>query len=156
MKDKTLKILHLIAKYIAESENMEINEEDIINELLDMEFDMNDIDVALFWLETMGLNINQPQVEDRRGANLRSIRLITKEEENFLTRDAIQYLYVLKEKGLIDGDMFEDILEKVVISNVGRKLSIDEIKLLTALTAFGNNKKLFNYVLDNEGEVLYN
>jgi uncharacterized protein Smg (DUF494 family) len=156
LKDKTLKILNLIAKYIAKAENKEIYEEDIINELLDMDFDINDIDVALFWLESMGLNINQLQVEDHNLTEFKSIRLITNEEKNFLTNDAIEYLYLLKDKGLIDGDMFEDILEKVVVSNINRKLGIDEIKLLTALTAFGNNKNLFNYIMGNNGDVLYN
>ncbi len=153
MRDKTYKILNLIAKYISQSEDKHIHEEDIVNELIEMDFDMNEIDTALFWLETMGLNFEQTIFET---SLKKQIRIITKEEENVLTRDAINYLYLLKDKGLIDNDMFEDILEKVVVANLGRKLGMEEIKLLTALTAFNNNKRLFNYVLENDGEVLYN
>jgi uncharacterized protein Smg (DUF494 family) len=153
LKDKTYKILNLIAKYISQSENKHIHEEDIINELIEMDFEMNEIDTALFWLETMGLNFEQTTYDI---SSKRQIRIITKEEESSLTKEAIGYLYFLKEKGLIDNDMFEDILEKVVVANMDRKLGIEEIKLLTALTAFNNNKKLFNYVLDNDGDVLYN
>ncbi len=153
MRDKTYKILNLIAKYISQSEDKSIHEEDIVNELMEMNFEMNEIDTALFWIETMGLNIEQT-IYDMPVYSY--MRIMTREEENSLTRESINYLYFLKEKGLIDNDMFEDILEKVVVANSDRKLGINEIKLLTALTAFNNNKKLFNYVLDNESEVIYN
>ncbi len=151
MKNKTYKILNLIAKYV--SHNKVIYEEELINDLAEMGFEINEIDTALYWLETMGIDINQSNEEFN---DSKYIRIITKEENSSLTKDAMNYLYLLKKQGLIDSDMFEDIMEKVVVANLDMKIDIEEIKLLTALTAFNGNKKLFNYVVDNEGEMIYN
>jgi len=151
LKNKTYKILNLIAKYIAN--HKAIYEEDLINDLLDMGFELKDIDAAIYWMESLGMDISRSvDVADSRNY----IRILTYEESNSLTKEAVNYLYILKKKGLIDNDMFEDILEKVIIADLDIKMDIEEIKLLTALTAYNSNNKLFNYVVENDGEVLYN
>ncbi len=151
MKNKTYKILNLIARYIANHKT--VYEEELINDLLDMGFELKDIDTAIYWMESFGMDISKNlDISDSRNY----VRILTYEESNSLTKEAVNYLYILKKKGLIDSDMFEDILEKVIIADLDIKIDIEEIKLLTALTAYNSNNKLFNYVVENDGEVIYN
>jgi len=156
LKSKTYKIVNLIAKYL--SKNNTIYEDEIINDLLQMGFDSREIDNALYWLETMGISFDNFFYKQESSNNKlpKNFRILTKEETDFLTKDAINYLYLLKKKGLVDDDIFESILERVVISTYGNKVGLEDIKLLTALTAYNNNKNLFDYILNNETEVIYN
>ena len=154
LKNKTYKILNLIAKYV--SHNKVIYEEELINDLAEMGFEINEIDTALYWLETMGIDINQSNEEFN---DSKYVRVITKEENNSLTKDAMNYLYLLKKQGLIDSDMFEDIMEKVVVANLDIKIDIEEIKLLISLISFNSidtTDENFLKLLSDDGEILYN
>ncbi len=152
MRNKTFKIVNLISKYMIENEV--INEEDIINDLLDQGFDIKEIEIALNWLESIGL--------DLKGLNftrLKGWRILSAEENEILTNEARNYLFSLKEKGYIDFETFEDILERIMIVNPERKFDLDEIKLLISLISFNSidtTDENFLKILTDDGEILYN
>ncbi len=152
MKNKTFKIVNLISKYIIKNEI--INEEDVISDLLDQGFDIKEIEVALNWLESIGL--------DLKGSNFTSLkgwRILSTEENEILTNEARNYLFSLKEKGFIDYETFENILERIVIVKPERKIDLEEIKLLISLISFNSIDTLdenFLKLISDDGEILYN
>ena len=152
MKNKTFKIVNLISKYIIENEV--VNEENLINDLLDQGFDIKEIEIALNWLESIGFDLkglSYPQTE--------GWRILSAEENEILTTEAKNYLFSLKEKGFIDNETFENILERILIVSPERKLDIEEIKLLISLISFNSidtTDENFLKLLSDDGEILYN
>ncbi len=152
LKNKTFAIIKLISKYIVENDI--INEEDIINDLLEKGFDIKEIDVALNWLESIGFEIS-----DKSNFNIKGWRVLSTEEIEILTIDAKNYLFSLKEKGYIDNDTFENVLERILIASPERKIDIEEIKLLISLLSFNSidaPDKNFLKIISDDGEILYN
>ncbi len=152
MKNKTFIIINLISRYIVENEI--IDEEDLINDLLDKGFDIKEIEIALNWLESIGLDIRANDYQWEKGW-----RVLSAEEYSVLTTEAKNYLFMLKEKGIIDNEIFENILERIMIANPERKLDIDEVKLLLSLISFNSidtPDKNFLKLISGDGDILYN
>ncbi len=152
LKNKTFTIVNLISKYILENEI--INEEDIINDLLDRGFDIKEIEVALNWLESIGFTLKSLNYTSTKGW-----RILAAEENEILTSEARNYLFKLKEKGYIDYDTFEDILERIMIASPERKFGLEEIKLLISLISFNSidtTDENFLKLISEDGEILYN
>jgi len=152
LKNKTFIIIKLISKYLVENEI--IDEEELIGDLLDQGFDIKEIEVALNWLESLGLDIRGSQISWNRGW-----RILSSEERDYLTPEARNYLFKLKEKGIIDSEAFENILERIMIAGPERKLDIDEIKLLLSLISFNSADtpdRNFLKLISDDGEIIYN
>ena len=152
MKNKTFTIVNLISKYIIENEV--IDEEDIITDLLEKGFDIKEIEIALNWLEGIGLDLKSINFSGSK-----SFRILAAEEDGALTTEAKNYLFTLKAKGYIDYDTFENILERIIFLNPEKKFGLDEIKLLISLISFNSidtTDENFLKILSEDGEILYN
>jgi len=132
LRERVLAIVSIIAQYVMEDRDF-LTENDIVEQLLEDGFDAEEIDAAFSWMETLSLQTGESQA--RRPLSMPTQRILTRDEELLLSRDARGFLVRLRFLGIIDDDLQEEILDRALRGEED-EISLKEIKAVTALTLF--------------------
>lgn len=135
MRERVLAIVTLIAQYFLE-EHEPKSEHDLVEELLAIGFGAEEIDAAFLWLEDETL---RPPAGDALTPLPLSHRVFTREEELALNCEARGFLVRLRSLGILDEELFEEIVYKSVLASE-EEIALREIKTITVLALFARTQ----------------
>ncbi|APG24975.1 MULTISPECIES: DUF494 domain-containing protein [Syntrophotalea] len=135
LKERVLAIVSIIAHYIMEDGQLPANG-DLVEELLAVGFEADEIDAAFNWMENLSMH---PDADpSTRPLTVPSQRIFTAEECQAIAREARGFLMRVREMGIIDGNLLEEIIQKALNTD-DDEVSLKDIKTLTALTLFSHS-----------------
>jgi Smg protein len=130
-----LAIVSIIAHYIMEDGQLPANG-DLVEELLAVGFEAEEIDAAFNWMENLSLH---PSTDPSNSSlTVPSQRIFTPDECRAIAREARGFLMRVREMGIIDQNILEEIIQKALHTEEG-EVSLKDIKTLTALTLFSHS-----------------
>lgn len=148
-------IVSLIAQYFLEDRDL-TSEGDLVDELLSIGFDADEIDAAFNWMENQALH-SPDQTELL--TPMTSYRIYTDEEKRVLDVDVRGFLARLRDMGILNNDVHEEIVLKA-LQIADEDLSLKEIKTITILTLFAHAQndwcREFDCLLDDDWSRLLN
>ena len=155
MRERVLAIVNLIAQYFLEEQEPK-SESDLVEELLAIGFDAEEIDAAFNWMENHTLRT--PQLQEL-AAPVITHRVFSAEEQRYLTREARGFLVRLRGAGILDEELFEEIVHKSV-QMTDEEVSLREIKIVTVLALFARSqhqwRQEFDCLLEDDWSRLLN
>ena len=155
MRERVLAIVNLIAQYFLEEQEPK-SESDLVEELLAIGFDVDEIDAAFNWMENQTLRTPQSQ---ELAAPVITHRVFSAEEHRYLSREARGFLIRLRSTGILDEELFEEIVHKSV-QMTDEAVSLKEIKTITILALFARSqhqwRQEFDCLLEDDWSRLLN
>lgn len=136
LNERVMAIVNLIARYIMDDE-MALSEQEIVDELLTVGFEVDEIDAAFSWMESVSLH----ETEQRQDFALpTSVRIFSTEEKLAITSEGRGFLIRLHQLGILGPVVMEEIIERLVEYGEG-SADLVEVKTLTALTLFSHTNE---------------
>ncbi len=135
VRDKTLNILGLLSQSLAKNRDLVYDAQEIWDELTQMGFSEEDIEVAVGHIERSMLNMPGPYWSEALPVH----RSFSGEETARLSTRVRGYLWKLKCRGIIDHALEDEIIHKAM--GLEEPAGIKEIKTVAALTVFGYEHK---------------
>ncbi|HKK00761.1 MAG TPA: DUF494 family protein [Desulfuromonadales bacterium] len=131
MKERILEIVSLIAQFVME-ERDPLTEMEIVEELLAAGFESDEINAAFSWIANVTFT---PPEKTRPPLAEAGNRVFSPEETRLLSREARGLLIRLRELGVLDDELCEEIIDRARQMAEG-EISLKELKSLAALTLF--------------------
>jgi Smg protein len=144
LRERVLAIVNLITQYFLE-EHEPKSESDLVEELLAVGFDADEIDAAFSWMEDQTLR--PPRQEDGLTAPVLSHRVFSPEEPRILCGEARGFLVRLRSLGILDEELFEEIIHKSVEMS-DEEVSFREIKTIAILALFARSQHQWRHEFD--------
>lgn len=135
MRERVLAIVTIIAQYFLEEEEPK-SEHDLVEELLAIGFGAEEIDAAFLWMEDETLRLPDG---DELPAPLLSHRVFAGDEERALNCEARGFLVRLRSLGILDEELFEEIVFKSVQASE-EEITLRDIKTITVLALFARTQ----------------
>jgi Smg protein len=135
LRERVLAIVTLIAQYFLEEQEPK-SEHDLVEELLAVGFVAEEIDAAFLWLEDEAL---RPPTGDELPEPLLSHRVFAADELRALSCEARGFLIRLRSLGILDEELFEEIVCKSVQASE-EEIALREIKTITVLALFARTQ----------------
>ena len=135
MRERVLAIVNLIAQYFLEEQDPK-SESDLVEELLAIGFAAEEIDAAFSWMEHHTLRTMPSQ---ELTVPVITTRVFTSEEQRALTGEARGFLVRLRNTGILDEELFEEIVHKSV-QFADDEVTLKEIKTITVLALFARSQ----------------
>ena len=143
MRERVLAIVNLITQYFLEDHEPK-SESDLVEELLAVGFDVDEIDAAFSWMEEQTL---RPPQADGLGTPLLSHRVFSPEEQRLLSGDARGFLVRLRNLGILDEELFEEIIHKSVEMS-DEEVPLREIKTIAVFALFARSQHQWRHEFD--------
>lgn len=143
MRERVLAIVTLIAQYFLEDHESK-SENDLVEELLAVGFETDEIDAAFNWMENQTL---RPPQSQELIAPVLTNRVFSAEEQRSLAQDARGFLVRLRGAGILDEDLFEEIVLKSVQMS-DEELSLKEVKTIAILALFARSQHQWHQEFD--------
>jgi len=147
LQERVLAIVNLIAKYVLGAENAPINEQELVAELMSVGFAADEIADAFSWMESIALKLPDPQAQLGPLREQLTYRIFSREEQQALSRDAAGFLIKIRAMGLVTDESYEEIISRAV-NAAEDPISLQEIKLIAALTLLSRNSNLWQREID--------
>jgi Smg protein len=147
LRERVLAIVNLIAKYVLGAEDTPISEQELVAELMSVGFEAEEINDAFSWMETVALQPPTAQTADTKLETSATYRIFSPEEQQALTTEGIGFLIKLKSMGLLTDVIQEEIIERAV-GAAEDPLSLQEVKVITALTILSRSNSLWQREID--------
>jgi Smg protein len=131
--ERVLAIVSLIAQYVLDQNDIPADG-DIVEELLSVGFKEEEIDAAFSWMENVSLpNRGPASLGDVHPTN----RVFSGDEVRILSADARGFLTQLRNLGILDDIVLEEIIDKAV-HGYDDDITLKDLKTLTILTLFAH------------------
>ncbi|KIH76289.1 Smg protein [Geoalkalibacter ferrihydriticus] len=155
MRDRVLAIVSIITQFILEENDLLTNENEIVQELLDIGFEVDEIDAAFSWMENQTLEPLEPSLPS---LGVTSQRVFTLRESLMLSLEARGFLVRLRSLGIVDDNVEEEIIERAM-STGEDEVGLKEIKHIAILALFSRAqqqwRKEVDCILDDDWSALY-
>ncbi|MBN1142200.1 MAG: DUF494 family protein [Deltaproteobacteria bacterium] len=156
MRDRVLAIVNLIAQYVFENQEL-FNDDGIIQELINVGFDLDEINAAFSWIEN--LSVESLDGKEKRGLpTVNTFRVFSPEEKSALTLEAQGLLVRLWSLGLMDTEEMEDLISNALSMEDG-EVTLQDMKAMVAITLFSRTLKQYDReiecVLKDEWSLLF-
>jgi len=155
LRERVLAIVTLLAQYFLEECEAK-SESDLVEELLAIGFDADEIDAAFNWMEHQTLRA--PQSHELASPVI-THRVFSAEEQRFISQDARGFLVRLRSAGILDVELFEEIVEKSV-HMTDDEVSLKEIRTIAILALFARSqhqwRQEFDCLLEDDWSRLLN
>ncbi|MCF6178037.1 MAG: DUF494 domain-containing protein [Geopsychrobacter sp.] len=149
MRERVLAIVNLIAKYVMTAKGAQISEQELVAELISEGFDAQEINDAFSWMESTA--IDHTPLLQQNCVNLDSsattFRIFSPEECRLIDTDARGFLVRLRSIGILNNEIEEELLDRIV-TVAEESVSLQEIKILTALTLLAKNSNQWQREID--------
>lgn len=137
MSGSRLKILRMLSTHIVGRRGSS-DENSCIKWLLDEGFSADEIEAACTWLKGLTLNGDLCMaIKDSNGDFYRN-RVLNSTESLKINEEAYGFLIRLKEMGLIDSALQEEIIEMAMLA-IDDEIGMDDIKGITAMLIFDHS-----------------
>ena len=143
MRERVLAIVTLLAQYFLEDHDSK-SESDLVEELLAVGFAAEEIDAAFNWMENQTL---RPAPLQELAVPVVSHRVFSGEEQRCLSQEARGFLVRLRSAGILDEELFEEIVEKSVQMS-DEEVSLREIKTIAILALFARSQHQWRQEFD--------
>ena len=147
LRERVLAIVNLIAKYVLGADNAPINEQELVAELMSVGFEADEIDDAFTWMESIALKLPVAQTPLEPLREQLTYRIFSPEEDRALSYDASGFLVKIRAMGLVTDESYEEIISRAVTA-AEDPISLQEIKLIAALTLLSRNNSLWQREID--------
>jgi Smg protein len=148
LRERVLAIVNLIAKYVMSAEGAPISEKELVAELMSEGFDAQEIDDAFSWMESTALDQTQRQQDSvSLSTSSSTMRMFTAEECRLIDTEARGFLIRLRSMGIINDDIEEELIDRIVAA-AEEPVSLQEIKILTALSLLARNSNQWQREID--------
>ena len=134
MASNSLKILRIIAGQITTS-GATADGTSNIKWLLNEGFSADEIDEACSWLKNLTINGDLCMAIKDSNGDFYTNRVLNTSESLKINGDAYGFLIRLKEMGLIDAELQEEIIEMAMLA-ADDEIGMDDIKGITAMLVF--------------------
>jgi Smg protein len=155
LRERVLAIVTLLAQYFLEECEAK-SESDLVEELLAIGFDADEIDAAFNWMENQTLRAPQSH---ELACPVITHRVFSAEEHRFISQEARGFLIRLRSAGILDEELFEEIVEKSV-QMTDEAVSLKEIKTIAVLALFARSqhqwRQEFDCLLEDDWSRLLN
>ncbi len=155
MRERVLAIVTLLAQYFLEEQDS-ASERELVEELLAIGFSAEEIDAAFNWMEHQTLRPAQTQ---ELAAPVTSHRVFSPEEQRYLAPEARGFLVRLRSAGILDSELFEEIVDKSV-QMADEEISLKEIRTVAILALFARSQQQwrqeFDCLLEDDWSLLLN
>ena len=155
MRERVLAIVNLIAQYFLDEYDM-LSESELVEELLEIGYEIDEIDAAFVWMESQACDFGDTPVFM---APLESHRVFTREEMLVLQSAARGYLCRLRSMGIIDDEIHEEIVQRA-ISLAEDEVTLKEIRNISVLVLFARAqhewRREFDCLLEGDWSRLLN
>ncbi len=138
MRERMFEMVNLIVEHMLKENSLSFYEPEMADLLRSHGFESEEISEAFHWLHHFAPG-GDSGIGDRSGSG-RAFRLLSDEERLAFSSEAYGYLLQLQQKGLIDGTMREEILQRT-FSLVEHEISRDDIRAMALLVAFHRSQK---------------
>jgi len=135
----------LIAQYVMEKRDPS-EEVDIVEELLASGFEEEEIDAAFTWMENISHSL-RPRAQMEQAFTIPPQRVYTSEEVRSFTVEARGFLTRLRNLGIIDDQIQEEIIEKA-LRMAEDEVTLKELKTITALVLLARSQDEWQRELD--------
>jgi Smg protein len=147
LRERVLAIVNLIARYVLGSGDEPISEHELVSELLAEGFDRDEINDAFSWMETTAFaEATTPAIESFC-APPSAMRIFSAEETQLIDIEARGFLIRLRHMGVIDDEIEEGLIDRIY-NAAEEPVSLQEIKILTALTLLARNSRQWQREVD--------
>lgn len=157
MARNKLKILRMIASQVITS-GASTDETSKMKWLLSEGFSPSEIDEACAWLKNLTLNGDLCMAIRDCNGDFYTNRVLNSTESLKINEDAYGFLIRLKEMGLIDSQLQEEIIEMAMLS-AEDEIGMDDIKGITAMLIFDHSpsqwKSDITDILNDRWEKIY-
>ena len=154
MRERILEIVSLIAQFVME-ERDPLTETEIVEELLAAGFESEEIDAAFGWMENVSL---APSLKSRPPLAAAGNRVFSPEETRLLSCEARGLLLRLRELGVLDDELCEEIIDRAR-QTADDEVDLKELKTLAALTLFTRAQddwiRDVDFILEDDWSRLY-
>lgn len=147
MRERVLAIVNFIAKYVLGADGAPISEQELVAELMSEGFDAEEINDAFSWMESTALDQTQQQADADICFSAATMRMFTAEECRLIDTEARGFLVRLRAMGLINDDVEEELIDRIVAA-AEEPVSLQEIKILTALSLLARNSNQWQREVD--------
>jgi Smg protein len=150
-----LAIVTFIAQYFLEEQDPR-SESDLVEELMAIGFEAHEIDAAFCWMENQTL---VPTPAQELCAPVLTNRVFNAEEQRALTGAARGFLIRLRGAGILDEELFEEIVHKSLQMS-DEEICLKEIKTIAVLALFARSqhqwRQEFDCLLEDDWSRLLN
>lgn len=129
MNERVLVIVTIIAQYILSDLDFPA-ESDLVNELLASGFAEDEINAAFLWMERLN---HDPRERLSPAFRAPTFRVFAPEETRLLSLEARGFLVRLRNLGLIDETLLDEMIQRAT-SEASEELNLDDIKSVAAQT----------------------
>ena len=147
MRERVLAIVNLIAKYVLGANGAAISEQELVAELMSEGFDAQEINDAFSWMESTAQDQTQQQDRVNISTSSSTMRMFCAEECRLIDTEARGFLVRLRAMGLIDDDIEEELIDRIVAA-AEESVSLQEMKILTALSLLTKNSNQWQREID--------
>ncbi|WP_305044136.1 DUF494 family protein [Geoalkalibacter sp.] len=155
MRDRVLAIVSIITQFIMEQNDLLDSEDQVVQELLDIGYGIDEIDEAFSWMENQTLETAAPALPC---LGTSSQRIFTPRENLVLSREARGFLVRLRTLGILDNQLEEEIIERAM-HDAEEEVGLGEIKHIAVLSLFSRAqhqwRKEVDCILDDDWSALY-
>lgn len=154
MRERILEIVSLIAQFVME-ERDPLTEIEIIEELLAAGFESEEINAAFNWITNISFT---PPAKARPQLAAAGNRVFSPEEARLLSCESRGLLLRLRELGVLDDELCEEIIDRARQTADG-EVGLKELKTLAALTLFTRAQddwiRDVDFILEDDWSRLY-
>ena len=154
MRERILEIVSLIAQFVME-ERDPLTEIEIIEELLAAGFESEEINDAFSWIANVSFT---PPTKERPPLATAGNRVFSPEETRLLSCEARGLLLRLRELGVLDDELCEEIIDRAR-QTADDEVDLRELKTLAALTLFTRAQddwiRDVDFILEDDWSRLY-
>jgi Smg protein len=149
LHERVLAIVNLIAKYVMGANGAQISEQELVAELMSKGFEVQEINDAFSWMESTALELPRAgrSADSDISNSSKTMRVFSPEECQLIETEARGFLVRLRRMGLIDNGSEEEILDRIMAA-AEEPVSLQEIKIITALTLLSRNSNQWQREID--------
>jgi len=158
LRERVLAIVNLIATYVLSSEQSPISEQELIEKLLSVGYQVDEIDDAFSWMASNALRPATDGPKSVEPFTDPTYRIFSPQERQAFTPDALGLMVRLRSMGIVSDDSLEEILQRAAQQTEG-PVGLQDIKLVTAIVLLSRSSSLWqkeiNCIFDDDWSRIY-
>lgn len=142
MKERIFGIVNLIVNHILENDDPEHNKNNVMETLVSKGYNPNEIIDAFTWIRSFAVNLYNDMQFDKFHHKPHAFRILGEEERIRFTVEAWGFLIKLRELGIIDDPLREEIINKALLI-IDDEVDLDDIMIVASLSIFRHSYSFY-------------
>jgi len=142
LKERIFGIVNLIVNHILENDDLDHEKNNVMENLISKGYNPNEIIDAFTWIRSFATNLYNDMQFDKFYNKPHAFRILSEEERMRFTVEAWGFLIKLRELGIIDDSLREEIINKALLI-IDDEVDLDDIMIVASLAVFRQSYPLF-------------